>query len=300
MRTKKSLFLVFIAISLILLCFYVYYTAEKSISIKGRIVYYAKSSSIVRIYNMIERKAYNLTYVNAGISAFGISKDLGDIYFLSGGNNIMRLSRNSGKIDKIFNIGFRVVDVSLSIDDKYLVFNSDPLKSNQYISDLYTLNINSNEKALVYRDDTIHDSFMNGSLSPDSKYLVFMCRSRDSWEICISEKDGRNLRQLTSNVCRDSSPVWSPDGRYIAFISDRTGFEEIYTMDIYGGKVVKITDDERDKTNPAWSPDGEWIAFIGEHNIYGLPYLWVVDKHGNHRTVLSQTDQSNTEVVWLP
>ncbi|MCI5120788.1 MAG: hypothetical protein D3908_06290 [Candidatus Electrothrix sp. AUS4] len=55
--------------------------------------------------------------------------------------------------------------------------------------------------------------------------------------------------------------------------------------------MTELTNDDYFDTNPSWSPDGEWIVFAS--NRAGLGYLdiWIMDKNGNNKNLLSDCSQ---------
>jgi Tol biopolymer transport system component len=64
--------------------------------------------------------------------------------------------------------------------------------------------------------------------------------------------DGTDVRRLTSDNTRDSSPAWSPDGGQIAFTSLRDRNAQIYVMDFQGRGLRQLT------TSPCWNDRAAW------------------------------------------
>jgi len=60
-------------------------------------------------------------------------------------------------------------------------------------------------------------------LSPDGKKIAFVVRSTDleanrgRKDIWLTDIDGKNLQQLTTDPANDSDPVWHMDGKSIWF-----------------------------------------------------------------------------------
>ncbi|MDG0868128.1 TolB family protein [Candidatus Lucifugimonas marina] len=77
--------------------------------------------------------------------------------------------------------------------------------------------------------------------SPGSKQLVYLTGSGDDAEIFVAGRDGKDVKQLTSNRVSDAAPVWSPDGASILFLSEGDGSFDIYQMDKDGGQQVRKT-----------------------------------------------------------
>jgi serine/threonine protein kinase/Tol biopolymer transport system component len=115
-------------------------------------------------------------------------------------------------------------------------------------------------------------------ISPDGDWIVFVSTRTGSEEIWVSDRDGGNLRQLTSF---DGPPVgtprWSPDGRWIAFDSRAGGSPDIYVISASGGTYRRLTSETTYEATPSWSRDGHWIYFASdrgggkETNIWKMP-----------------------------
>lgn len=115
------------------------------------------------------------------------------------------------------------------------------------------------------------------NFSPDGASIAFASDRMGSFEIWVCDKDGTNLRQLTSFGGPDvGTPRWSPDGRYIAFDARPGNNPDIYVVDSGGGPVQRITSESSDDARPSWSADGRWIYFRsdrgGQRQIWKIPY----------------------------
>lgn len=128
------------------------------------------------------------------------------------------------------------------------------------------------------------------SWAPDSKRVAFVCFRRQwtkKWrldttylgpysgldahklpEICISNIDGSNRRQLTDNLMGDFGPIWSPNGNQIAFVSGQDTSEgtNIYLMQSNGKNPVNLTRYAAAYGQLCWSPDGRTISFVSNRD----------------------------------
>lgn len=81
--------------------------------------------------------------------------------------------------------------------------------------------------------------------------------------IFVMDKNGSNIRQLTSGPYQDQRPVFSPDNKSIAFVSNRSGEIRIWKLDLddqNGEPEILIQD--RYAYRPIFSPEGQWLYFF--------------------------------------
>lgn len=160
------------------------------------------------------------------------------------------------------------------------------------------------------------------SWAPDSARVVFTCYRRQTtteWrldvpylgpysgldaytllEICVSDIDGSNRRQLTDNMVSDFAPSWSPKGDLLAFVSERDTSEgaNIYVMSSDGTDLVNLTEHAASYSKPRWSPDGSAIAFTSTRDtIVGDLYMMTMD---DHQMVRLTEREGVSEFSWSP
>jgi Tol biopolymer transport system component len=94
---------------------------------------------------------------------------------------------------------------------------------------------------------------------PDGKilYTVFGPGTAD---LFVTDPNGREPNQLTSNAALNAFPAVAPDGRYIVFVSTRTGSPHIWRMNSDGTNAKQITNGIAE-VNPDVSPDSQWIVY---------------------------------------
>jgi len=63
----------------------------------------------------------------------------------------------------------------------------------------------------------------------------------DSYDIFMSDLNGKVVKQLTKSKGYDAEAVISPDGKTMLFTSTRNGDLDLYTMDLKTGKTKQIT-----------------------------------------------------------
>ena len=102
--------------------------------------------------------------------------------------------------------------------------------------------------------------------SPDAKWLAFVGKRGDHFNIFRIPAGGGNEERLTSSPVNDDGPDYSPDGKWIYINSNRTGWD-IWRFPADGAgpgdsKAERITADELEDWFPHPSPDGKWLVFL--------------------------------------
>jgi serine/threonine protein kinase len=116
----------------------------------------------------------------------------------------------------------------------------------------------------------------NLSWSPDGR-IAFASTEGGSQDIWLTDPDGNNRTQLTSNGAQNLSPVISPDGRYVVYTSLRAGTKTTWRMNIDGRNPIKLTDGPAD-SYPTISPDSKWVIFTSLSG--AKPTIWKVSIDG--------------------
>ncbi len=100
--------------------------------------------------------------------------------------------------------------------------------------------------------------------SPDGKSIVYQVgyysvkENKSRQVICIMDKDGKNIRQLTTGQKSESDPVWIEGGKKIAFICGG----QLFSMNADGSERRQLTKDETGIDGFKFSPDGKKIILI--------------------------------------
>lgn len=93
---------------------------------------------------------------------------------------------------------------------------------------------------------------------PGGKYLWPIY---DTYDIFVSDLNGKVLRQLTKAPGYDAEATLSPDGKWIVFTSMRNGDLDLYIMDVRGKKVRQVTNALGYDGGAFFSPDGKKLVF---------------------------------------
>ena len=89
-------------------------------------------------------------------------------------------------------------------------------------------------------------------------------------ELFVMDRDGGNLRQLTTAGGANFAPSWHPDGKRIIFASnmhDPNGRDfDLYLINVDGSGLERITYNETFDGFPMFSPDGRHLVFASNRN----------------------------------
>ena len=97
----------------------------------------------------------------------------------------------------------------------------------------------------------------NPAFSPDGSKIAFASLSSGTWQLSVSDSDGRNAIQLTSFEDAEIAwPEWSPNGKNICFVAN-TGEREAYVVPATGGKPRKLEQLGKDVNRVECRDDGQ-------------------------------------------
>ena len=94
--------------------------------------------------------------------------------------------------------------------------------------------------------------------TPGGKYLWPIY---ETFDIFISDLNGKTVKQLTNSKGYDAEATLSPDGKWIVFTSTRNGDLDLYIMDTKGKKVRQITNELGYDGGAFFSPDSKKLVF---------------------------------------
>jgi TolB protein len=89
-------------------------------------------------------------------------------------------------------------------------------------------------------------------------------------ELFVSDADGRNRKQITSNNCANFAPTFTPDGKRILFSSNMHNCDwrdfELYMIGVDGKNLRQVTKFGGFTSFPEFSPDGQTLVFSSSLN----------------------------------
>ncbi|MFN4111654.1 MAG: TolB family protein [Ignavibacteria bacterium] len=97
--------------------------------------------------------------------------------------------------------------------------------------------------------------------TPPDRSKGYVWKLFETFDLFISDLNGKIIRQLTCEYGYDAEATVSPKGDKIVFTSTRTGDPEIYTMNIDGTDLKRITFEKGYDGGAFFSWDGSKIVF---------------------------------------
>jgi tricorn protease len=109
--------------------------------------------------------------------------------------------------------------------------------------------------------------------------------AEDLW---VADRDGKNVRRLTSDIGVEAYPVFSPDGSIIAFTATYEGNPDVYTIPVTGGVPKRLTYHPGPDIVRGFTPDGQSILFNSNRNVFSNRHmqLYTVPVEGGMPTQL--------------
>jgi TolB protein len=103
-------------------------------------------------------------------------------------------------------------------------------------------------------------------------------------QIFLSDFDGSNLQQITSEKAPHLSPSWSRDGRFVTYTSFQDGDPDLFIYDVTTGKRRKLSGRKGIDSGGNWASNNKLVAFTGSNE--GDTDLYVIKPDGSGTKVL--------------
>jgi Tol biopolymer transport system component/uncharacterized protein YjdB len=212
-----------------------------------------------------------------------------------------------------------VADVEVSLTTAYdLVFDGSSARAGGVVAPrLYTLDIR-HAGAAAQPVFSVDGYTSDPTPSPDGTRIAFVAADGGSSNIYVANRDGTDIRQLTSTPEGEDQPAWSPDATKIAFRRWAAGGPpgvfnpaDVWVMSADGSAQVNLTDEAGDAGSqqaPAWSlqlPDGSYrIAFASETrgpDGYVRARIYSMRADGEDKQVVTESgDAYDDQPAWSP
>ncbi len=182
-----------------------------------------------------------------------------------------------------------VDDAGISPSGKRAVFSAR--------GDLFTVPAENGLTRNLTRTQGVRE--MDGTWSPDGRWIAYLSDATGEYEIWLREQDGTgDARQITTGGdAWKFQPVWSPDGSKLAW-GDR--HQRLLYADVESGDVVEVdSSGTGDLNQHSWSPDSAWIAYAKiDDNQFSS--LWVHEIATARNVRLSDETTNDYEPVFDP
>jgi Tol biopolymer transport system component/serine/threonine protein kinase len=109
--------------------------------------------------------------------------------------------------------------------------------------------------------------------------IAFTCTRGDYNQLCMINRDGTGLAQLTDMAASNYYPTFARDRDTLLFASNRNGAFDLYLLAFNEKQVIRITNNVGDVVSPDYSPDGRTIVFanrVGDNPTA----IWMVNSDG--------------------
>lgn len=129
--------------------------------------------------------------------------------------------------------------------------------------------------------------------------IVFTCTRGDYNQLCMVNRDGTGLVQLTDMAASNYYPVFTTDGSSVLFASNRNGPFDFFLLNFDEKEVFQITENVGNVVSPDFSPDGRTIVFanrIGEKPTA----VWMVNSDGLNPRLVYAGSGDIVAVAWSP
>lgn len=135
--------------------------------------------------------------------------------------------------------------------------------------------------------------------NPHGGRIAFTCTRADFNQLCMINRDGSGLSQLTDMQASNYYPAFTPDGGGLLFSSNRNGSFDLYLL-LFGEKqLFQITKNIGNVVSPDYSPDGHRIVFANRA-ADGPTSIWMVNADGLNPHLVYAGASTIVAVAWSP
>ena len=134
---------------------------------------------------------------------------------------------------------------------------------------------------------------------PNGGRIAFTCTRGDYNQLCMINRDGSGLTQLSDMEASNYYPVFTPDGSALLFASNRNGPFDLYLL-LFGEKqLFQITENVGNVVSPDYSPDGRRIVFANQAGD-GPTSIWMVNADGLNPHLVYAGTNTIVATAWSP
>lgn len=134
---------------------------------------------------------------------------------------------------------------------------------------------------------------------PHGGRIAFTCTRGDYNQLCMINRDGTGLVQLTDMAASNYYPAFTRDGEALLFASNRNGPFDLYLLAFGEREIIQITNRVGNVISPDYSPDGRTIVFanrVGD----GPTAIWMVNADGLNPRLVFTGAGDIVAAAWAP
>lgn len=133
-----------------------------------------------------------------------------------------------------------------------------------------------------------------GSFSRRGDRIAFMSDRSGSPNVWVSNRDGSELRRLTSFTAAEVVVGnWSPDDRRLVIDASVNGNSDVYLLGLDSGQVSRLTVEPSMDIFGHWSNDGRWIYFTSDRS--GPIQAWRLPAEGGPAVPVTKAGSGETQ-----
>ena len=115
----------------------------------------------------------------------------------------------------------------------------------------------------------IHDTRLVHDAAVSANHIAFAYVG-DLW---VADRDGDNVRRLTTAPGEETNPRFSPDGSLIAFSGSYEGNVDVYVVPVVGGVPRRLTWHPGRDIVQGFTPDGSAVVFTSPRSVFTRRYV---------------------------
>jgi Tol biopolymer transport system component len=134
---------------------------------------------------------------------------------------------------------------------------------------------------------------------PHGGRIAFTCTRGEYNQLCMINRDGSGLTQLTDMDASNYYPVFTPDGGSLLFSSNRNGAFDLYLLLFSEKQLFQVTENIGNVVSPDYSPDGRRIIFANRAG-EGPTSIWMVNADGLNPRLIYTGAGDIVATAWSP
>ena len=134
---------------------------------------------------------------------------------------------------------------------------------------------------------------------PHGGRIAFTCTREDFNQLCMINRDGSGLSQLTDMQASNYYPVFTPHGDSLLFSSNRNGSFDLYLLLFDEKQLLQVTQNIGNVVSPDYSPDGRRIVFANRASDEPAS-IWMVNADGLNPHLVYAGPNTIVATAWSP